>query len=985
MLLSPNLEQFINKLPDSNNAKVFLERLVEEQPEIANRYAKNEELLANLCTLAAYSYLLSETLLQRPEYISWLARERERDLTKRKEKDVLLQDLARFVAVNSSLSDATQLNRFKRRELLRIYLRDCLKLGSLSDTTAELSFLADSVLARALQVCYQPLLSRYGKPQTLDERGRFIAAEFAIIGMGKLGSYELNYSSDIDLIFIYSADGETVGGREVVSNKYFFTKLAEALVKTISSPLGEGAVFRIDLRLRPRGREGDLVVSLAEMVRYYQKEAQNWERQALVRARASAGDEVLVEKLLTILQDQIYQPEPLIDALRSVKLTKEKIDHDVAKRSGGYNVKLGKGGIREIEFIVQALQICYGGKEAWLRAPQTLIGLKRLADKNLISDSENTQLSQAYIFLRTVEHRLQMEHGLQTHTLPSNAEKLLLLAKRLGYETYTDFDQVLQLHCQNVQSTYNRVFGQTEIKDVNKFSALTASALNISKVTQKNLVSPIANIESLFQEALLEFSSLPNLKLSQTEVAEAISTALHRSINSARALRRLRDFALSASSESERFSAEYFTKEQIQELTLIASNSQYFIQMLISHPNLTKLLGEPLVKIESKTKQYFYQQLFNEQANLSLEAASLKLRIHWHEEIVKLGRLDLLAPQNNQTEALKKLREINLAQTALAEACLQIATELACEHLFTRYSKTDNPLTYAVLGLGRLGHCGIDYNSDLDIVFVYSDKSGKVVEEISNQEFFAKAVELIIQILSALKREGMLYRIDMRLRPDGRNGLLAISFDKLQNYIKEHAAIWELLAYLKARVVAQNTPGQSTPGQFQFIQTEFAQAVEEGLLQAIFSRSQTLSENLRKEIQEIRLRLENEKGRATDFKFGQGGMLDVYFATRYLQLKHQIPDPPTRGTLSLISYLAEKNVITLYQANILTEGYRFLRLLDHQIRLQLERPQTTLPHSSAQRKEIAQQMGYLEESDFLDIYQKQLSNIRQVYKESIER
>lgn len=973
MLLSSTLEQFISKLPDPNNARVFLERLFEEQEETAKHYIKNEELLADLCTLAAYSYLLSETLLQRPEYISWLTRERQRDLNKLKEKEVLLEDLARFVAVNSSLSDATQLTRFKRRELLRIYLRDCLKLATLSDTTTELSFLADSVLSRALQVCYQPLLKRYGNPQTLDERGRFITAEFAIIGMGKLGSYELNYSSDIDLIFIYSADGETVGSKESVSNKYFFTKLAEAVVKTISSPLGEGAVFRIDLRLRPRGREGDLVVSLAEMVRYYQKEAQNWERQALVRARSSAGDSNLVEKLLTILQDQIYQPEPLIEALKSVKLTKEKIDHDVAKRSGGYNVKLGKGGIREIEFIVQALQICYGGKDAWLRAPETLIGLQRLADKNLITDNEHTQLSQAYVFLRTVEHRLQMEHGLQTHSIPINPEKMILLAKRLGYETYAEFDQNLQMHCQNVQVAYNRVFDQTEIKDSNKFSALTPSALNISKITQKNLISPVANIESLFQEALLEFSSLPKLKLTQTEVAEAISIGLHSSINSARALRKLRDFSLSAISEAERFSAEHFTKEQIQELVFIAGNSQYFIQMLISHPNLTKLLDEPLAELNTKTKDYFYQQFSTKLSNLPLDIASLKLRDYWHEEIIKLGRSDLLEPQTNLVEALKKLREINLAQTALAESSLQIATELASEHLLKRYSKTNNPLIYAVLGLGRLGHCGIDYNSDLDIVFVYSDKLGNVVEELSNQEFFAKVVELVIQILSALKREGMLYRIDMRLRPDGRNGLLAISFEKLQNYIKEHAAIWELLAYLKARVVAK----QTTTGQ-----VAFEHELESGLLEAIFSH--TYSTNLKNEIQEIRLRLQKEKGRSSDFKFGQGGMLDVYFATRYLQLKHQIPDPPTRGTLSLITYLQDKGLMTSLQATMFTEGYRFLRLLDHQIRLQLERPQTTLPHSSGHIMEIAQQLGYLQEMDFRNSYQQQLLNINQVYNEIME-
>lgn len=963
--LSLDLEQFIDTLPDSNSVRVFIERLFEEHPTVATRYVSNQDLMANLCTLASYSNLLSETLLQRPEYISWLAREKDKDLTKLKDKEALLEDLARFVAINSTLTEAARLARFKRRELLRIYLRDCLKLATLSEVTAELSNLADSVLSRTLQVCYQPLLSRYGRPQVPDERGRFVEAEFAIIGLGKLGSFELNYSSDIDLIFIYSSDGETAGTKEIVSNKYFFTKLAEAIVKTISSSLvGEGAVFRIDLRLRPRGREGDLVVSLAEMLRYYKQEAQNWERQALVRARASAGDEALVEKLLSELKDQIYKPEPLIEALKSVKLTKEKIDRDVAKRSGGYNVKLGKGGIREIEFIIQALQICYGGKDSWLQAPQTLIGLQRLTDKNLITDSEHTQLAQAYTFLRTVEHRLQMEHGLQTHSLPTSEEKLVLLSRRCGFESFVAFDQVLQNHCQNVQSVYNRVFGQTQIKESNKFSSLDPTVVNISSQTQKNLIVPIANLEELFQEAVLELTS--KTALTQTEIAEAIAEGLSLSINSARSLRRLKDFALSASTETTK-SLESLTKEQIQKLTVISGNSQYLIQLLISQPYLINSLGQELINPRAITRETIYQHLSNSLANLSLDEAMVKLRVCWHQEIIKLGCYDLLKAVPSFNEALQQLREINLVQTSLAEACLEIAAKLALNDLLERYNRTDNPLTYSILGLGRLGHCGIDYHSDLDIVFIYSDSVGEVVEEICNREFFSKLVELIIQILSTLKREGTLYRIDLRLRPDGKNGLLATSFENLQNYLQERAAVWELMAYLKARAVVG--------------QADFCQQIETQIPEIIFSKNPSYLNNLAAEIDDIRKRLETQKGREIDFKFGAGGMLDVYFVTRYLQLKHKVADPETRGTLALIKHLAEKNLLSLEQKQTLSQGYGFLRLLDHQLRLQLERPQTFLPHNASQRMEIAKQLGYQDEASFNKDYQQHLLSIRQVYQE----
>jgi glutamate-ammonia-ligase adenylyltransferase len=769
------------------------------------------------------------------------------------------------------------------------------------------------------------------------------------------------------LIFIYSGDGET-SGKESVPNKYFFTKLAESLVKTISSHLGEGMVFRIDLRLRPRGREGDLVVSLAEMLRYYRNEAQNWERQALIRARSSAGNNALVEKLLAQLRDQIYKPEPLIDALKSVKQTKEKIDSDVAKRSGGYNVKLGKGGIREIEFIVQALQICYGGQDPWLCAPQTLIGLQRLTDKNLLSDNEHTQLAQAYVFLRMVEHRLQMEHGLQTHSLPTSEEKLFLLARRCGQETYKSFEEKLLTHSQNVQNVYNRVFGQTEIKPSNKFKALSQSVLNISRQTQKNLVAPIANIESLFQEALIELANLPNLKEEQTEIAKAIALGLESSINPARALRKLKDFSLSLRAEDEK-NQQLLSLKQIEELTIIASNSQYFFQMLISHPSLCSFLGEPLDKLEDFTnKEYFYQKFSQALENLSFEQASIKLRALWNQELLKLGRYDLLSPKLNIKDSLKLLRKINIAQSALAEASLEIASKFASEELLNKLSPTENPIIYAILGLGRLGHSGIDYNSDLDIVFVYLDK-GNVVTEITNQEFFAKLITLIVQMLSSLKREGMLYRVDLRLRPDGKNGVLATSFEKLQTYLEERAAIWELLAYLKARSVAGDI--------------DFCAKVETRILELLFSRSAKDFSSLSKEIKDIRLRLQNQKGNANDFKFGIGGMLDVYFATRYLQLKHQIPDPKNRGTLSLIADLAEKKILTEKQANILEKGYTFLRQLDHKIRLQLERPQTQLPHNLSQRLEIAKELGYEDEASFLKDYKYYLQIIREVYEEII--
>ena len=313
--------------------------------------------------------------------------------------------------------------RFRRRELLRIYLHDVRRAHTLVETTEELSNLADAILDYALSLAHQDLDNRYGAAQH-DERGRIATAEFCVMALGKLGSGELNYSSDIDLVFIYSDEGTTAGGsseRGKLSNREYFIKLSETISKLVGHPAGEGAAYRVDLRLRPHGRDGALACSLNEALKYYSKSAQAWERQALIRSRAAAGSSSLFSRLAGGVETCIYRDDVSVkDALASVRLAKQKIDRNVERRNAGFNVKLQRGGIREIEFIAQALQLAHGGRDEWLRVTHTLISLGRLADRNLISEQERSQLSEAYVFLRTLEHRLQMEHGLQNTYSPTN-------------------------------------------------------------------------------------------------------------------------------------------------------------------------------------------------------------------------------------------------------------------------------------------------------------------------------------------------------------------------------------------------------------------------------------------------------------------------------------------------------------------------------------------------------------------------------------
>src|SRR6185503_18477605 len=267
----------------------------------------------------------------------------------------------------------------------------------------------------------------------------------------KLGSMELNYASDIDLVFLYSDDGTTAGTGErgEVSNREYFVKLSETIARLVGQSGGEGAAYRVDLRLRPHGRDGALACSLQEAERYYTHTAQDWERQALIRSRAAVGSPELFSRFKAAVTPSVFRPDVSVSgALASVRLAKQKIDRQVEKKSG-FNVKLGRGGIREIEFIAQALQLAHGGRDDWLRVSHTLVSLGRLADRGFITQPERSELSDAYYFLRTVEHRLQMEHGLQTHTVPETDEALSLLARRVGFFGPTgqkDFLATLKTH-----------------------------------------------------------------------------------------------------------------------------------------------------------------------------------------------------------------------------------------------------------------------------------------------------------------------------------------------------------------------------------------------------------------------------------------------------------------------------------------------------------------------------------------------------------
>jgi glutamate-ammonia-ligase adenylyltransferase len=963
------VESLLRDLPDQQGARLFLERLQKDNPGASKNLSREPGLLSDVLTLAAWSPLLAATLEQNPDYISWLMRERNNPRVRT--RDDLKESLARFALTNSSLSPQVLLARFRRRELLRIYLHDIRRTHTMVETTEELSNLADAILDYALSLARQNLDNRYGSPRRTDDRGRSATAEFCIVALGKLGSFELNYASDIDLVFIYSDEGTTsaAGERGEVSNREYFIRLAEMIAKLVGQPSGEGAAYRVDLRLRPHGRDGALACSLSEITRYYRENAQAWELQTLIRARAAGGSASLFSRFAKTVQSQVFRKDISVkEALASVRLAKQKIDKHIERNSGGFNVKLNRGGIREIEFIAQALQLAHGGNDEWLRAAHTLISLGRLGERDLITEQERTELSDAYTFLRTLEHRLQMEHGLQTHTVPIAPEQKALVARRMKFSGPTaieQLDRALQLHTSKVSRAYGRVFGRTGNDSRAESVPFEMPAQTREATAPGTLEQPINTdtaaayaAASVFARHLVDEAGKP-----QAVNVESIALTLQReaqsSLNPHRALTLAARIASSLDKCDE---AIAISEGSVVSLIQLCGSSEFFGEMVASNPAvMTSMTAERGKAVRRDYRSMLRASVISEN---TFSAELSALRRTWARLLLDIGIRDASGEIS--------IFESNRLQTELATASLNVAYLIAKRELVRRYGRLDNEPRIAILALGRLASGGVDYGSDLDIIVAYDSFIPSPVTGLTQEEAYARLAELMIAALASVTREGYLYRVDLRLRPDGKNGPLVVSSQSFLDYLKTRTVVWEWLAYVKLRAVG----GDLDLGKM--IETHARHALHE-------AARRNDPEELKRETRHVRDRLEREKGRqdryrGIDVKYGAGGMLDVYFATRYLQLRDDVSDEgEDRSTATTLDRLRATDSLSEEEFAAMGHGYRLLRSIDHHLRLILGR-QARLPAADHPAlKDIARQMGFNSALDLQEMLVEKMRCIREAY------
>jgi glutamate-ammonia-ligase adenylyltransferase len=946
------VERLLGQLPEAGAARRLFDRLVREHESVRQLFQREPGLLSDVLAIAAWSPLLATTLAQNPEYVTWLQRERSSPRVRNREE--LAESLGRFALTSSQLDAHVVLARFRRRELLRTYLHDIRRTRTVVETTEELSNLADTILEYALNLSRQKLDNRYGSPKGTDERGRISSAEVCIVALGKLGSRELNYASDIDLLFLYSDEGLTAAGgaRGQLTNREYFGKLAESVLREVGEPTGEGAAYRIDVRLRPHGRVGALACSLDEAVRYYETAAQDWELQALIRARAGAGSQRLYTSFAGRVINRVFRSDVSVTAaLANVREAKQKIDRQRERAEKGFNVKLGRGGIREIEFIAQALQIAYGGRDPWLRASHTLITLGRLEDRGLITEREHSQLSDAYHFWRALEHRLQIEHGLQTHSLPLDRQHRQLVARRMNFfgdNELADFDAVVAVHTRNVREAFDRLFAQKEPG---------AAGTRPAAAFVPAFADPDAAAARLAASLFLNRLTNPH-ELDVSALTSRLRAAADASLNSHRALSFAARVASSLDKASEQ---ETIDEAEIESLIRVCGASEFIGEIIAGDPSLIHALTADAAVV--RRRDYFRDLSAKVTLQESFRAELEALRRTWFRLLVEIGARDAAGEL--------ELRDLNRLLTELAVASINVALLIAQREFARRYEQL-RASCLAVLGLGRLGSGGMDYGSDLDVVIVYDSVAPSPVAGLAHEEVYARLAELMIAALSSITRAGSLYRVDLRLRPDGQKGLLVTGSAAFISYLQKRADLWEWLAHVKLRAVAGDL--------------EFGRTIEMAARKSIHEMAHNTDRDLLgAETRRVRDRLEKEKaGRRDadlDIKYGAGGMLDVYFAARYLQLRDCVQDDiDDRTTTATLGRLRATGSLNEADFLALDEGYALLRVVDHQLRLIVGRSARLPAPEHPAFRDISQRLGYVAAAELTKELNLRMAGIRRAYE-----
>jgi [glutamine synthetase] adenylyltransferase / [glutamine synthetase]-adenylyl-L-tyrosine phosphorylase len=878
------------------------------------------------------------------------------------------------------------------REYLRIGLADLTGRYDVDTTMVELSELAAGLFGAAYHWARHSLREQYGEFEPARPQPSALRPQdsFVVLALGKLGGSELNFSSDVDVMYLYASEHEeTVGGpRGMIQAREFFTRLAELITRTLQEVTPAGFAFRVDLRLRPEGVNGPIVNALNDALIYYEAYGQTWERSALIQARPIAGELDLGERFLSEVRPFIYRRYLDYTTIADMQDMKARVETRMGDKVGRGNVKLGRGGIREIEFLVQVLQLVHGGRDERVRGRGSLPTLANLTQAGYLPAEEGEALMQAYRFLRNVEHKIQIVHQLQTHTVPTDGRERETLARRLGYradgaaaQLWADLDR----HRDRVRRAFEKLFYEpaaetrrsADAEVIELLQTLDNREASIRRLQALGFTQP----ETSYDDLLLLRDGPPSAparagrKKVLYEIAPSSLRIILQSADPDLALRNVATFISSVGARTSFLALLRENPATLRMLVGLFGGSQFLANAFIRRPELLDtLVRADLVRVH-RTPEDLGTEL---QALLprdgDFEESLEVLRRFRNQEFLRIGINDL--------QSVLRLGEVSAELTTLAEVCLRSACTIAARDICTRYGCAELPGQMVVLALGKLGGRELNYNSDLDLIFVYDEaqpspladglnrhvvatavssrmqrpegqrssgaSAGTQPLPVSVHEFFSKLAQRLITVLQVTTREGIVYRIDTRLRPSGHSGPLVSSLDSFRRYHETSARLWERQALIKARPVA------GTPA---------LQERVSAIVAAFVYRAPLSAEDVR-EIRRLRWRMERELAKEShdrvNIKTGRGGLVDVEFLTQMLQLHYGAREPRARigNTLGALEALAQTGVLPAEDHALLADGYRFLRRVENSLRLAYDRPVEDLDRARMELRPVAKRMGY---------------------------
>ncbi|MFA6223565.1 MAG: bifunctional [glutamate--ammonia ligase]-adenylyl-L-tyrosine phosphorylase/[glutamate--ammonia-ligase] adenylyltransferase [Desulfomonilaceae bacterium] len=865
-----------------------------------------------------------------------------------------------------------EIRRYKEEDFLRIGCRDLSGMADVVQIMAELSDLASTALNVAVDFHFDRLALKHGRIHGLNEN----STGFVIFSMGKLSGRELNFSSDIDLIYLRDPEEGWTLGPEKITVSRFYEKLARSVSRSMSDITEDGFVFRVDLRLRPEGDQGELVPSLNNAKEYYLCWGRTWERAALMKAVPIAGDADLGEEFLREIDPFVYRKNLDYSTLDDMRLMKRQIEIHLKKKQG-LNIKLGHGGIREIEFFVQTLQLINAGKNPKLRTPSTLKALELLSKGGLLPVSTANDLRDAYLYFRRVEHRIQIDHQLQRHDIPNTHQEQKELACRMGYdgpEALDHFLDDLEKRRKLVEELFSSLLHHASEDNFERVSSTTSHIIEsidnhdeiISTLTDLGFRNPSSTYPVL--KHMINPSSRGVVSEKTSNLLERLAPLLLDSALMApepeKTIAALDSYIACLMGAPNYYSTFLENPATIRFLVRILGESRFFTELLIRHPeSIDSLIGRGS-ELSFKTPEILRKEILERlDYTENLEDKLNVLRRFKNEETLLIGVRQL----NAEIESSIARRLI----TDLADVCLAASVEIARHEMERKFGSEGlgDPLPFVILGMGKLGGMEMTYMSDLDVIFIY-DSPRENIGRLSSREWFSRLANRIISILSVPTAEGAVYAIDTRLRPSGNKGALVSTLESFEEYHSETSALWEKQALIRSKVV---TGPPSLADKVQSI-------VRDCIIRT------KLSETDIAEISRIRQRMEKEialeDSANVDLKTGQGGLVDVEFYTQAQILSNaaQYPELIRSSTLEALSGLREYSLIDQETYESLDSGYRFLTNLEDRLRIMENRSIDRMPLSGSKLVGLAKRLGYGTDGEALiDDYLRIRNKIRAIY------